>query len=351
VLVRARVDGVVRELGSLPKHVQTAVTSRLKIMAGLDIVERHAAQEGSASVRFGGDPIDVRVAVVPTTEGEQVVLRLTGRTEAAPTLDELGMSLEARRAFVEAIDQPYGLVIVCGPAGSGKTTTLYGALSNLNGRDRVLMTIEDPVEHRLEGVGQVEVEHRTGLTSARGLRTILRSDPDVVLVSELRDAETAALAVHAAMTGRLVLTSLHAHNAAAAVVRLRDLGVDPGLLASTLNVIVAQRLARRLCERCRRAYETKPSALGLPGESELTLYWPMGCESCGGTGYAGRIALREVMPVHGELRSLVERSADEIFAASVRQGMTTLRADGIRLCLAGVCSLDEVRRVTGDRLA
>jgi type IV pilus assembly protein PilB len=350
VLVRARVDGVVRELGSLPKHMQTAVTRRLKIMGGLDIVERRAPQEGYASVRFGGDPIDLRVAVVPTTEGEQIVLRLSGRVQPAPTLAQLEMSLEGQRAFLEAIDQPYGVVIVCGPAGSGKTTTLYGALDHLNGRERVLMTIEDPVEHPLEGVGQVEVDPRAGLTFARGLRTILRSDPDVVLVGEIRDEETASVAVHAAMTGRLVLTALHAHNAAAAVVRLRDLGIEPGLLASTLNCIVAQRLARRLCEKCRAPYETKPTALGLPGESELTLYRAVGCASCAGTGYAGRIALREVMPVHGELRNLVESSTDEIFATAVRQGMTTLRADGMRLCLAGVCSLEEIRRVTGDRL-
>lgn len=351
VVVRARVDGVVRELGSLPKHMQAAVTSRLKIMGGLEIVERRKPQEGHVSVRFGGDPIDLRIAVIPTTEGEQVVLRLTSRRESAPTLAQLEMSLETQRAFLEAIDQPYGVVIVCGPAGSGKTTTLYGALDHLNNRDRVLMTIEDPVEHRLDGVGQTEVDLGAGLTFARGLRTILRSDPDVVVVGEIRDDETARTAVQAAMTGHLVLTSLHAHTAAAAGVRLRDLGVEPALLAGTLNCIVAQRLARRLCESCRAPYEAKPTALGLPGESELTLYRAVGCESCSGTGYSGRIALREVMPVRGEIRRLVERSIEEIFAVAVRQGMTTLRADGMRLCLAGICSLEEVRRVTGDRLS
>jgi type IV pilus assembly protein PilB len=352
VLVRVRVDGVVRELVSLPKHMQTALTSRLKLMGGLDIVERSAPQEGCASARFGGDPIDLRIAVLPTTDGEQVVLRLlaSGRG-TAPTLAQLEMSLEARRAFLEAIDQPSGLVIACGPARSGKTTTLYGALDHLNGRDRVLTTVEDPVAHRLDGVGQMEVDHRVGLTFARGLRTILQSDPDVVLVGEVRDAETASIAVQAALTGHLVLTSLLAHNAATAVVRLRDLGVEPGLLASTLNCIVAQRLARRLCESCRAPYEAVPAELGLSGESELTLYRAVGCENCAGTGYAGRIALREVMPVQGELRSLVEHSTEEIFAAAVLQGMTTLRDDGMRLCLAGVCSLEEVRRVTGDRLS
>jgi type II secretory ATPase GspE/PulE/Tfp pilus assembly ATPase PilB-like protein len=261
------------------------------------------------------------------------------------------MSLEAERAFLEAIEQPYGAVIVCGPTGSGKTTTLYGALGHLNRPDRVLMTIEDPVEHQVERVNQIEVDPRAGLTFARGLRTILRSDPDILLVGEIRDEETASIAIQAALTGHLLLTSLHAHNAAAAVARLRDMGVPPGLLASTLNCIVAQRLARRLCEHCKEPYDTMPSSVGLQGESPLTLYRPNGCVRCGGTGYIGRIALREVMPVHGEVRKLVESSTDEIFAAATRQGMTTLRADGMRLCVAGLCSLDEVRRVTGDRLA
>jgi type IV pilus assembly protein PilB len=213
------------------------------------------------------------------------------------------------------------------------------------------MTIEDPVEHQVDGVNQIEAEPRAGLTFARGLRTILRSDPDILLVGEIRDEETAAIAIQAALTGHLLLTSLHAHNAAAAIARLRDMGVPPGLLASTLNCIVAQRLARRLCEHCKVPYKTQPTALGLEGETLLTLYRPSGCVRCGGTGFSGRIALREVMPVHGEVRRLIESSTEEIFAAAVRQGMTTLRADGMRLCLAGLCSLDEVRRVTGDRLA
>jgi type II secretory ATPase GspE/PulE/Tfp pilus assembly ATPase PilB-like protein len=242
---------------------------------------------------------------------------------------------------------------VCGPTGSGKTTTLYAALEHLNERGRSLMTIEEPVEHQLRGVGQVEVDTRAGLTFAAGLRTILRSDPDVLLVGEIRDVETAAIAVQAAMTGHVVLTSLHAHSAAAAIGRLRDMGVQPGLLAGSLNCIVAQRLARRLCEECREPYQVAPEDLGLVGSewpSELTLHAPRGCGRCDGTGYRGRVALREVMPVHGDVRRLIENSTEEIFSAAVRQGMTTLRGDGIRLCLEGVCSLDEVRRVTGGRL-
>jgi type IV pilus assembly protein PilB len=351
MLVRARIDGMMREIASVPKHMQAAVTSRLKIMGGLDISDRRAPQDGRVSVHFGGDPIDLRIAVVPTTDGEQVVLRLVNRRNQTPTLEGLAMSLEAERAFLEAIEQPYGAVIVCGPTGSGKTTTLYGALGHLNKPDRVLMSIEDPVEHQVDGVNQIEVEPRAGLTFARGLRTILRSDPDVLLVGEIRDQETASIAIQAALTGHVLLTSLHAHNAAAAIARLRDMGVPPGLLSSTLNCIVAQRLARRLCEHCKVAYQTPPGSLGLEGDSPITLYRAAGCVRCGATGYSGRVALREVMPVHGEVRKLVESSTEEIFAAAIRQGMTTLRADGMRLCLAGECSLEEVRRVTGDRLA
>ena len=213
------------------------------------------------------------------------------------------------------------------------------------------MTIEDPVEYRLDGINQIEVDPKGGLTFASGLRTILRSDPDVLLVGEVRDPETASIAIQAAMTGHLVLTSLHAHNAASAIARLRDMGVDTSLLASSLNAVVAQRLARRLCVHCRAAYTATAAELGRePGDESPQLYRAVGCVKCGGTGYAGRVALREVMPVHGEVRTLVERSAEEIFAAAVRQGMTTLRDDGMRLAIAGVSSLEEIRRVTGLRL-
>jgi type IV pilus assembly protein PilB len=351
--VRIRVDGVVRELGTVPRHMQAAVTSRLKIMGRLDIADRRAPQDGRVTAAFGSGHIDMRIAVVPTTYGEQVVLRILGGGGDRPTIARLGMEAGAQQAFVEAIDQPYGTVIVCGPTGSGKTTTLYGALDHLNRSDRVVMTIEDPIEHRIDGVTQVEVDPKGGLTFASGLRTILRSDPDVLLVGEVRDEETAAIAIQAAMTGHLVLTSLHAHNAASAVARLRDMGVDTGLLASSLNAVVAQRLARRLCVHCREPYGTSAESAGIESPElagGVTLFRAVGCAECQGTGYAGRVALREVMPVHGEVRQLVERSAEEIFAAAVRQGMTTLRDDGMRLALAGVSSVEEIRRVTGIRL-
>jgi type IV pilus assembly protein PilB len=351
LVVRMRVDGVMRELAAVPRHMHAAVVSRLKIMGGLDIAERRLPQDGRASVRFGGDPLDLRVAVLPTRHGEQVVIRLLKGGARRPTFPDLSMNLDAERTFMQAIRQPYGAVVVCGPTGSGKTTTLYAALDVLSDDERVVMTIEDPIEYELDGANQVEVDEKASLTFARGLRTILRSDPDVLLVGEVRDEETAATAVRAAMTGHLVLTSLHAHNAAAAIVRLRDMGVEPGLLASSLNCIVAQRLARRLCLECREPYEASADDL-LPGigADAVTLYRSRGCPRCAFTGHVGRVALHEVMAIRGEVRSLVEASAEAIFAAATAQGMSTLRADGVRRCLAGTCSLEEVARVTGDRL-
>ena len=354
LLVRIRVDGVMRELATVPRHLQQAVTSRLKIMGRLDIADRRAPKDGRVTAFFGTGHIDMRIAVLATTHGEQVVLRILGNGgDKRPSIAGLEMEPYAEAAFVTAIEQPYGTVIVCGPTGSGKTTTLYGAVDHLNRSDRVVMTIEDPVEYRLDGVNQIEVDVKGGLSFASGLRTILRSDPDVLLVGEVRDDETASIAIQAAMTGHLVLTSLHAHNAASAIARLRDMGVDTSLLASSLNAVVAQRLARRLCVHCRREYAADAEELGVADQSmsdHVLLYAAVGCAKCQGTGYAGRVALREVMAVHGEVRALVESSAEEIFAAAVRQGMTTLRDDGMRLALTGVSSVDEIRRVTGIRL-
>ena len=354
MLVRIRVDGVMRELATVPRQMQQAVTSRLKMMGKLDIADRRAPKDGRLAAFFDTGRIDMRIAVVATTHGEQVVLRILGSGgDQHPSIAGLEMEPYAEAAFVTAIEQPYGTVIVCGPTGSGKTTTLYGAIDHLNRSDRVVMTIEDPVEWRLDGVNQIEVDVKGGLTFASGLRTILRSDPDVLLVGEVRDYETASIAIQAAMKGHLVLTSLYAHNAASAIARLRDMGVDASMLAGSLNAVVAQRLARRLCVHCRREYAANAEELGVADQTmsdDVLLYAAVGCAKCQGTGYIGRVALREVMPVHGEVRALVESSAEEIFAAAVRQGMTTLRDDGMRLALTGVSSVDEIRRVTGIRL-
>jgi type IV pilus assembly protein PilB len=353
LLVRARVDGVMRKLGVVPKTMQLAVTSRLKIMGELDIADKRSPQDGRVSIRLGGQPMDLRIAVLPTTYGEQVVLRILQRGHGRLGLDDLGMNPDALDAFTRAIRQPYGAVLACGPTGSGKTTTLYAALDFLNDADRVLMTIEDPVENQISGINQIEVTPKSGLTFGRGLRTILRSDPDVMLVGEIRDEETARIAVQAAMTGHVVLTTLHAHNAAASIARLKDMGVEPSLLATSINCIVAQRLARRLCLDCREAYQPETDELrelGLEHGHGLTVYRHKGCVSCSGTGYAGRVAVYEVLNVNGRIRRLIEGTTEEIFAAAVEEGMITLRQDGLRLVLEGVSSLDEIRRVTGDRL-
>jgi type IV pilus assembly protein PilB len=352
MIVRARIDGVTRPVAQIPKQMQLGVISRLKIMGNLDIAERRAPQDGRISIRFHGNPLDLRIAIMPTTQGEQVVLRIMHRAVSKPDLGELGMTEAAREHFEKAIHQPYGAVVVCGPTGSGKTTTLYTALHLLNDPGHVIMTIEDPVEDQIRGINHIEISPKSGLTFARGLRTILRSDPDVLLVGEIRDEETARIAMQAGMTGHLVLTTVHAHNAASAIERLKDMGVEPGLLASSVNCIVAQRLARRLCVDCRESYWPEDEELETIGlleqKGQVYLHRSKGCGRCGGTGFRGRVALYEVLPVTAEIRRLIDAPTDEIFAAAAEAGMTTLRQDGIRLCLEGVSSLSEIRRVTGD---
>jgi type IV pilus assembly protein PilB len=356
LLVRARVDGVMRELSTVAKNLQPAVTSRLKVMAELDIAEKRAPQDGRLSLRTGDRTIDLRVAVLPTTFGEKVTLRIMSSGAPVSSLEELGLSEHAAAELARAVSQPFGAVIVVGPTGSGKSTTLHAALGHLDTSERQITTIEDPVEYQVANADQIEVNPRAGLSFATGLRTILRSDPDVILVGEIRDEETAEIAFQAAMTGHMLLTSLHAQNAASAIARLKDMGVDPGLIATALNCIVAQRLVRKLCRHCRESYLPDAAERDEVGSTatdhgQVTLYRAPGCEACSLTGYTGRVGLFEVMPIRGEIRALVERSTAEIFAAAVTAGMTTMRQDGIRLALAGVTSLAEVRRVTGERVA
>jgi type IV pilus assembly protein PilB len=350
--VRARIDGVSRTIATIPKQMQAPLTSRLKVMGELDIAERRLPQDGRVSIRFQGVPTDMRIAVLPTTYGEQVVLRIfqQQRRDGAVTLGDLGMRADAAAAFERAIRQPYGAVLTCGPTGSGKTTTLYAALGILNDEERVLMTIEDPVEYQIPSVNQVEVNTKSGLTFARGLRTILRSDPDVLLVGEIRDEETAKIAMQAAMTGHLVLSTLHTQDASSSIARLRDMGVDPSLIATCVNCVVAQRLARRLCVECREPYSPSDSERAELRAQPEVLYRPAGCVRCAETGYRGRVALYELLMIEGQIRRLVEENAstDAIREAAVSGGMATLRQDGLRLVLEGVTSLDEVQRVTGD---
>jgi type IV pilus assembly protein PilB len=351
MIVRARIDGVTRPLAEVPRSLQSAVTTRLKIMGELDIAERRAPQDGRVPIRFADRAMDLRMAVLPTTYGEQVVIRILNNAGTRLRVEDLGLSEGALAEFERSVMQPFGAVVAVGPTGSGKTTTLYAALEMLNDEERVLATIEDPVEHQFPGVSQVEIQPKSGLTFARGLRTMLRSDPDVLLVGEIRDEETAKIAMQAALTGHLVLTTLHALNAAGAIARLRDMGVDPNLLATVVNCIISQRLVRRLCTRCRAAHEISDAereALGSAVGSAEVLYRAAGCTHCSNTGYRGRVAIYEVMPIRGEVRRSLGRTTEEIFAAAVAEGMTTLRDDAARLVVAGVSSLEEVRRVTGD---
>jgi type II secretory ATPase GspE/PulE/Tfp pilus assembly ATPase PilB-like protein len=350
--VRARVDGVMREIASITGTQAQAITSRLKIMGGLDIAERRAPQDGRVSVKRGTDTVDVRVAVLPTTHGEKTTLRILAQGEAPTSLSMLGMWPRSEEALRHAISQPFGSVVVVGPTGSGKTTTLYAALQELNRPEVSIVTLEDPVEYRAAGLDQIEVNVRAGLTFANGLRTILRSDPDIILVGEIRDEETAQIAFRAAMTGHLVLTTVHAQTSAAAIQRLVDMEVDRGIITTAINCFVAQRLARRLCEKCAEPYsptQAETEELRVPPSwGEVVLHRPRGCVACGETGYRGRVGLFEVLTMTDRIAALVGAPVREIQAAAVDEGMFTLRDDGVRLCLAGVTTLDEVRRVAGD---
>jgi type IV pilus assembly protein PilB len=354
LVVRGRVDGVVRELATIPTSQQGAVTSRLKVMGRLDIAERRAPQDGRVAVKAGSQTVDLRMAVLPTKFGEKVTLRVLNQAAAPASLSDLNMAPDAEEILRKAIHQPYGAILTCGPTGSGKTTTLYAALQELNTPDRTIMTIEDPVEYVTPGIDQIEVNVRAGLTFARGLRTILRSDPDTILVGEIRDEETAQIAVRAAMTGHLVLSTLHTQTAAAAIQRLADMGMEPGLVGATVTCLVAQRLTRRVCPDCRETYEASAdelAALGRrPAKKPIELARGVGCTACGGTGFRGRVPLFEVLPLTDEIRELVAARAAtiEIQKMAVAAGMRTLREDGIRLCLEGVTTGDEVRRVAGD---
>ncbi len=355
LFVRIRVDGVMRELTSIAGSHALAVSTRLKIMGGLDIAERRAAQDGRFSIRRGETPIDVRIAILPTTHGEKVTLRILSQGKAPESLDALGMFPRSRIALERAISRPFGAVVVVGPTGSGKSTTLHTCLQLLNTPDRQLTTIEDPVEYRTAGIDQVEVNPRAGLTFAQGLRTVLRSDPDVLLVGEIRDEETAQIAFRAAMTGHLVLTTLHAQTAAAAIQRLTDMEIDRSILATSINCIVGQRLARRVCLACCEPTSPDPTtlrALGVPETyGELNFSTAVGCSACGDTGYKGRVPLFEVMSMTDEIALLVGAPTRDIERTAVAQGMLTLREDGVRLAVAGITTLDEVRRVAGDSLS
>jgi type IV pilus assembly protein PilB len=354
LLVRIRVDGVMRELSSIRRSHANAVASRLKIMGGLDIAERRAPQDGRMAIRRSDESLDVRMATLPTAYGEKVTLRVLSQGNAPESLDALEMSPRNHEALQKAISRPFGAVVVVGPTGSGKTTTLFTCLQLLNTPDRQLTTIEDPVEYRVEGLDQVEVNTRAGLTFASGLRTILRSDPDVLLVGEIRDEETAQIAFRAAMTGHLILTTLHAQTAAASMQRLSDMNIERSILATSINAIVAQRLARRVCQDCCEPADPDPELLRSLGLAKKVrgagFVRAVGCPACGHSGYRGRTPIFEVMTMTDEIALLIGAPSREIEAMAVTQGMATLREDGIRLAAAGATTLEEIRRVAGETM-
>jgi type IV pilus assembly protein PilB len=351
--VRFRVDGVLREVMSVPSALQGGVVARLKVLASLDIAERRLPQDGRFSATLEDGRMDLRVATLPTTFGEKVVLRLLDNADLRTDLRGLGLTRQMLRSYEKVYRRPYGTVLVTGPTGSGKSTTLYATLGELNATEKNIVTVEDPVEYRMRGINQVQVNPRIGLTFHSGLRSILRSDPDVVMIGEIRDRETAKTSVEAALTGHLVLATLHPNNAPSAVTRLTDMGVEPFLTASAVDCVIAQRLARRLCERCKRPAEIDEQALrrlGVPAAhlAEVTFHKAVGCERSGGSGYRGRIGVYEVMTVNEEIRSLaIERSAaDRVAAAAMAAGMRRLRDDGLEKVRQGLTSIAEVARVT-----
>jgi general secretion pathway protein E len=347
LVVRMRMDGVLRETLRMPPHVAPVVVSRVKVMARLDIAERRLPQDGRISLTLGGKLIDVRVSTLPSRAGERVVLRILDKENAGIDLEMLGMTASVQRLFEGALAEPNGIVLVTGPTGSGKTTTLYAGLKRLNDGTRNILTVEDPVEYGVDGVGQTQINPQVGLTFAAGLRAILRQDPDVVMVGEIRDRETADIAVQAALTGHLVLSTVHTNDAVGAITRLRDMKVEPFLIASTVRAVIAQRLVRRLCPDCREAVEASGSlaeALGLDGGT--IVYEPKGCPACAGSGYKGRVGLFEAVRVDEEIRRLVNAGAEETaIAAYAFQRQDTLAAAARRLVRAGTTSPEEALRV------
>ena len=353
VRIRFRVDGVLHEVMRSPRNILGGLVSRLKVMADINIAERRIPQDGRVSLKVGPTSVDLRIATLPTVYGEKVVIRILNKESVLLRLDQIGFSDEAFKRFEQSFRKPYGAILVTGPTGSGKSTTLYATLNIINLPDRNIITVEDPVEYRLPGTNQIQVHNRAGMTFAAALRSILRADPDVILIGEIRDHETALIAVESALTGHLVLSTLHTNDAPAAIARLTEMGVEPYLTASAMDCVVAQRLARKLCERCREPYTPSEAELIEAGfkphqfQDIRTLYRPVGCTACSKTGFLGRTGLYEVMPVTEEIERLtVERaSSDRVRQVAMEQGMIPLRVDGLQKAAAGITSIEEVLRV------
>jgi type IV pilus assembly protein PilB len=349
--VRFRVDGVLHETARVPKRMISGVVSRVKLMSDMDIAEKRVPQDGRVSVNVEDRKIDLRVTTLPTQRGEGCSIRILDKDQAMRTLDELGVGDEPRERFEAAFSRPYGAVLVTGPTGSGKSTTLYAALRELNSEERNIITIEDPVEYRISGINQLNVNRKAGLDFATGLRSILRADPDVIMVGEIRDAETARIAIEAALTGHMVLTTLHTNDAPGAVARLSKMGIESFLTASAIECVVAQRLARQLCTYCKQRTVIPQDALVASGfrvGADLEAYEPVGCGRCSHTGYRGRIGLFSVMQMSDQIKELTVTGAAEaeIAATAREQGMRTLREDGLHKVRHGVTSIEEIARVS-----
>ena len=344
--VRFRVDGILHQVLEPPKVLQEALVSRVKIMAALNIAEKRLPQDGRFKVLVAGHEVDIRVSIIPTFFGERTVLRLLDRHKGILSLTDIGFSERDRDTMQRLISRSSGIILVTGPTGSGKTTTLYAAVSRLNRQEKNLITIEDPIEYQLSGVGQIQVNPKIDLTFANGLRSILRQDPDIIMVGEIRDAETAEIAMQASLTGHLVLSTLHTNDAATAVTRLMDMGIEPFMVASSLAGILAQRLVRTICPHCRESYRPEQPVEGLP---EL-LYRGRGCDHCFGQGTLGRTGIYELLTIDSELCSMITRQAPsgEIKEYAISRGMRTLREDGLAKVAAGITTLEEVLRVTQE---
>ncbi len=355
VRVRYRVDGALIDVETLPAHLKLPLVSRIKVMASLDIAERRLPQDGRLRAAVRGHEIDLRIATSPTIHGESVVMRILDRSNLSLDFKTLGFEDDILEKFLHVLKQPHGIVLVTGPTGSGKTTTLYASLAAINSPDRKILTIEDPIEYRLAGINQTQVKPQIGLTFAAALRSFLRQDPDVMMVGEIRDLETAEVAIQSALTGHTILSTLHTNTAAASVTRLIDMGVEPFLITSTLNAVLAQRLVRRLCPKCREAYEPTQAFLQslLPGTdvSGVTqLYRPKGCDACGHTGFRGRLSVMELLPVDEEISGIIlaRGEARAVQRSAVSHGMRTMLADGLLKSQKGLTTIEEVLRATRE---
>ena len=350
--VRYRIDGILHDVMSLPRNLQLAVISRIKIMSDLDIAERRLPQDGRIQVNVGGRKINIRVSILPAVTGESAVLRILDPSSILLELDSLGFSPDILPNFLSLIKKPNGIILVTGPTGSGKSTTLYTTLNLLNSTEKKIMTIEDPVEYRLKGISQVQAKPKIGLTFAAGLRSFLRQDPDIMLVGEVRDKETAEIAVQAALTGHIVLSTLHTNDAPSSVIRLIDMGIEPFLISSSVIGIIAQRLVRRICPKCKKEIKITPDLEKILDEfeiksNEITLYKGEGCPYCKDTGYKGRVAIFELMVLTENIRDLISKNVTtgKLREAAIKEGMCQLREDGIKKVCEGITTIDEVLRV------